>query len=228
MNPMTFHNRTNSDLLMTQLQLALDTISLESVPALLAATLPYIDIVEVGTPMIKRYGIGAVAQVKALAVGKRIVADTKTMDAGAWEAALAFDAGADMMTVLACASDATLRAALDVARARQRQVVADLIGVLDKPTRARQLAALGVDYIGIHTGSDEQAHGANPLADLAALSQTVSTPLVVAGGISTKTIGAVLAYKPAIAIVGSAITQAHDPAQTLKELRDWVLKPLSH
>lgn len=207
---------------MTQLQLALDTIPLESVPALLAVTLPYVDIVEIGTPMIKRYGIGAVAQVKALAAGKRIVADTKTMDAGAWEAALAFDAGADMMTVLACASDATLRTALEVAHAQRRQVVADLIGVLDKPTRAKQLAALGVDYIGIHTGTDDQAHGANPLADLAAIAQAVSTPLVVAGGISAKTIGAILAYNPAIAIVGSAITQASDPAKAMKEMRDWV------
>lgn len=208
---------------MTQLQLALDTLPLESVPTLLAAVLPYVDIVEIGTPMIKRYGIDAVRQVRALALGKRIVADTKTMDAGAWEAALAFDAGADMMTVLACASDATLRAAIDVARARNKHVVADLIGVLDKPARANQLAALGVDYIGIHTGSDDQAHGANPLADLAAIAQAVSTPLVVAGGISAKTIGAVLAYKPAIAIVGSAITQANDPARAMRELRDWVV-----
>jgi len=89
------------------------------------------------------------------------------------------------------------------------------------------LAALGVDYIGIHTGSDDQAHGANPLADLAALSQAISTPLVVAGGISSKTIGAVLAYKPAIAIVGSAVTQASNPAQTMQELRNWVIAPLN-
>ena len=201
------------------IQLALDVIDLEDVPALLEKTLSYVDLVEVGTPMIKRYGIDAVRQARALSPNKRIVADLKTMDAGAWEAALAFDAGADVMTVLACASDATINAALGVARARGRQVVADLIGVLDKPARAVQLAALGVDYIGVHTSTDDQAHGANPLADLAAVAQVVDTPLVVAGGISLHTVGPILAYRPKIVIVGSAVTTAADPGAILRELR---------
>ena len=204
---------------MTQFQIALDTILLEDVPALLAKVLPYVDWVEVGTPMIKRYGIGAVQQVRALAPGKQIVADTKTMDAGAWEAGLAFVAGADVMTVLACASDATIRAALAVGRASGGKVVADLIGVPDKPARAMQLAALGVDYIGVHTGTDEQAQGANPLADLAAVSQAVNTPIAVAGGISPDNIVSIVAYRPAIIIVGSAVTQARNPAAVLERLR---------
>ena len=203
---------------MTLIQLALDTISLDDVPALLGVALPYIDLVEVGTPMIKRYGIDALRQVRALAPGKRIVADTKTMDAGAWEATLAFDAGADIMTVLACASDVTICAALAVGRERDCKVVADLIGVSDKPTRAKQLAALGIDYIGVHTGTDDQAHGANPLMDFAAVSQAVDTPVAVAGGISPATLGPVLAYRPAIVIVGSAVTRAKDPAKVLREL----------
>ena len=212
---------------MTLIQLALDVISLADVPALLSVALPYIDLVEVGTPMIKRYGIDAVRQMRVLAPGKQIVADTKTMDAGAWEAALAFDAGADMMTVLACASDATLRAALSVGRERGCKVVADLIGVADKPTRAKQLADLGVDYIGVHTGTDDQAYGANPLTDLAALSQVVNTPVVVAGGISSVTIKPILAYHPAIVIVGSAVTGAKDPAQVLRELSHLVIGPMT-
>ncbi len=204
------------------IQLALDIIPLADVPALLAQVLPYIELVEVGTPMIKRYGINAVRQVRALAPNTLIVADTKTMDAGAWEATLVFEAGADVMTVLACASDATIRAAVAVGRTKGGKVVTDLIGVPDKPARAVQLAALGVDYIGVHTGTDDQAQGANPLSDLAAVSRVLSTPIVVAGGISPRTIGPILAYRPAIIIVGSAVTVARNPVVVLQELRSVV------
>ena len=200
-------------------QLALDTLTLSDALALAALVRDAIDIVEAGTPLIKRYGLNAVTQLRAASPGKLIVADMKAMDAGALEAAMAFDAGADIMTVLACASDATIAAAITVATARGMQVVADLIGVADKPARARQLAALGVHTIGVHAGVDDQARGADPLTDLAAVRAAVDTPIAVAGGISTRTIAAVRVLGPAIVIVGSAITAAADPRAATRELR---------
>ena len=124
---------------------------------------------------------------------------------------MAFSAGADIVSVLGCASDATIRAAVAVARERGRQVVADLLGVTERHARARELARLGVDYIGVHTGVDEQAGGADPLAALAQVRATVEIPVVVAGGISLDTIEAILALEPAIVVVGSHITGADDP-----------------
>jgi len=194
-----------------RLQVALDLIASEDAVALLRRIGPAVDVVEAGTPLIKREGMAAVARLRAAVPDKLVVADMKTADGGAYEAELAFGAGADLMTVLGCASDETVRATLDVARRRGRQVVADLLGVADKPARARQLAALGVDFLGVHAGTDEQASGASPLADLALLRGTVPTPLVVAGGISLANLAAVLVYAPAIVVVGSAITRAPDP-----------------
>ncbi len=202
-----------------RLQLALDALTFTDALAMATLVRDAVDIVEAGTPLIKRYGIDAVTQLRAAAPGKLIVADMKAMDAGALEAAMAFDAGADLMTVLACASDATIAAAVAAANARGKQIVADLIGVADKPMRARQLAAMGVHMIGVHAGVDDQARGADPLADLAAVQAAVGTPIAVAGGISTRTISAVRALGPAIVIVGSAITAAADPHAAALELR---------
>ncbi len=115
------------------------------------------------------------------------------------------------MTVLGCASDATVGAVMSVAASRGRQVVADLLGVRDIRARAQRLARLGVHYIGIHAGVDEQAGGADPLANLALVRAAVATPLVVAGGISLDRIDAILALGPAIVVVGSHITRAADP-----------------
>jgi 3-hexulose-6-phosphate synthase len=205
---------------MTLLQMALDTISVDDAVRLLPSLLDSIDLVEAGTPMIKRDGIGTVTRLRAAAPGKLIVADMKTMDAGGYEAELAFGAGADIMTVLACASDATIVAAVEVANRLGKQVCSDLIGVTDKPARARELEALGVAYLGVHAGTDEsRASGNGPASDLAMVAAATSLPLCVAGGISPATIGDVLVSKPAIVIVGSAITGAAIPAAVAAELK---------
>jgi 3-hexulose-6-phosphate synthase len=210
---------------MTLLQLALDTISVDDAVRMLPSLLEFVDVVEAGTPMIKREGIGAVARLREAAPGKLIVADMKTMDAGEYEADLAFDAGADLMTVLACASDATIAAAVATADRRGKQVVADLMGVADKPARARELESLGVAYLGIHAGTDESRMGkSGPAADLAAVAVATNLPLCVAGGISPSTIDDVLKSNPAIVVVGSAITGAADPAGVAATLKRAILR----
>jgi 3-hexulose-6-phosphate synthase len=193
------------------LQLAIDTLTPREAVALLERVQPSIDLIEAGTPFIKRFGLDVLDLLRKTAPNKLIVADMKTMDAGAYEAKIAFDAGADIMTVLGCASDETIVGALNEANRRQRRIAVDLIAVPDKLERARQLANMGVHYIGIHTGMDQQALGITPLADLEQIRLAVSTPLVVAGGINANSIHAIAAQGPAVVVVGSHITAAANP-----------------
>lgn len=204
---------------MTLLQVALDMEDRAAALSLARQVAAIVDVIEAGTPLIKHEGIGVVRELRVVAPEKLLVADMKAMDAGGLEATMAFDAGSDLMTVLGCASDATVRAAVAVARQREKQVVADLLNVPDKPARAKQLAALGVDYLGVHTGTDDQALGADPLADLAAIRDAVSVPVIVAGGITVERLPAVLALGPAIVIAGSAIANAPDPVAAATAFR---------
>ena len=204
---------------MTKLQLAIDLVAPDDFERVIVPLLPLIDVVEAGTPLIKGNGMAAVQALRMLAPDHLLVADMKTMDAGALEAEMAFDAGADMMTILAGASDATVAAAADVARQHGKSIVADLIGVPDKPARARQLVDLGVEWLGIHTGTDDQAAGANPLADLQAVGAAVDAGIVVAGGINERTLPSILSSSPAIVIVGSGILGQPDPAAAATALR---------
>jgi len=197
---------------MALLQLALDFMDSAEAVEMLGGVLPAVDLVEAGTPLIKREGISVVMRLREVAADKLLVADLKTTDAGAYEAEMAFNAGADITTVLGCASDRTVRAVVEVANDRGHQVVADLMGVYDKCARARELARIGVHYIGVHTSADEQAHGTDLLSDLALVRAAVATPLVVAGGISLNILDSVLARGPTIIVVGSYITRAADPA----------------
>jgi 3-hexulose-6-phosphate synthase len=202
----------------SKIQLAIDTITPDQAVALIEKVAPYIDIIEAGTPFIKLHGLGVLKRFRQAAPEKLIVADMKAMDAGAYEATIAFDAGADMMTVLGGTTDDTLRGAVQEANKRGLSVVADLIAVPDKVARAKQLADLGVHYVGVHTGLDQQAAGETPLADLQEIRAAVQTPIAVAGGINVNTIRAIASFAPAIIVIGGSITAAADPVATAKAL----------
>ena len=100
---------------MPELQIALDG-EFPAALALLSQVAPFVDIAEVGTPLIFREGVDAVRQFRAAHPQLTLVADLKIMDAGAAEADIAFCAGADCVTVMALASDATISGALRSAR----------------------------------------------------------------------------------------------------------------
>ena len=143
-----------------KLQLALDDLSLEAAIALVARVREHVDIIEAGTPLIYGYGMEAVRALKARFPEKQVLADMKIMDSGAWETEEAMTAGADYVTVLGVSEDATVRNCLETATRYGREVVVDMICVPDLPGRIRQLEALGVQGLAVHTGVDQQPRGA--------------------------------------------------------------------
>ena len=76
-----------------KLQVAIDLLSTADALALLKKVANQVDVIELGTPLIKQEGLSVVTNVKAAYPDKLVFADMKTMDAGESEADLAFDAG---------------------------------------------------------------------------------------------------------------------------------------
>ena len=60
-----------------------------------------VDIIEIGTPLCKAAGLEAIRSIREIVPDKLILADFKSPDVGGLEAKMAFDTGADMMTVMA-------------------------------------------------------------------------------------------------------------------------------
>lgn len=196
-----------------KLQLALDVLPLEAAVALTRAAEEWVDRIELGTPFLLEYGMEAVRRFRAEFPHKELLADTKIMDAGRLEAESAFQAGADLVTVLAVTDLATVRACVEAAEARGRQVVADMICVSDLARRAQALEALGVHGIAVHTGVDQQAQGRTPLLDLEVLRGAVRrAELSAAGGITRNTLSRYCALGADVLIVGGAVASAQDPA----------------
>ena len=80
---------------MTKLQVAVDLLTTADALALTNKVAPFVDIIELGTPLIKSAGIAVISAVKAAHPDKEVFADLKTADAGFLEADLAFAAGAE-------------------------------------------------------------------------------------------------------------------------------------
>ena len=195
-----------------KLQLALDDLSLEAAIALVARVRDHIDILEAGTPLIYGYGMEAVRALKARFPEKQVLADMKIMDSGAWETEEAMAAGADYVTVLGVSEDATVRNCLETAGRYGREVVVDMLCVPDLPGRIRELEALGVRGLAVHTGVDQQAAGRTPLDDLRRMTACAKKAKIsVAGGIRPETVAEYAAYRPEVVIVGGGILHAPDP-----------------
>lgn len=203
-----------------KLQLAIDELTLAEALASLKELHPYIDIVEVGTPFLIDAGREAVRQIKKSYPELEVLCDAKIMDAGAYEAQLAYDAGAEYVTVLGITDSLTIKGCVEQAKKQQRQVMVDLICVQNYAERIPAIEALGVDIIAVHTGADQQHVGRTPLEDLKELKHYAKkVKVAVAGGINSETIADYVALEPNIVIVGSGILKAADPVEAAKRIK---------
>ncbi|MGO3884746.1 MAG: 3-hexulose-6-phosphate synthase [Mycetocola sp.] len=205
-----------------KLQIAMDVLTTEAALELAAAVAEHVDIIELGTPLIKSAGLSAVTAVKAAHPDKVVFADLKTMDAGALEAEIAFAAGADLVTVLGGADDSTIAGAVSAAQQHGKGVVVDLIGVADKAARAREVRELGATFVEFHAGLDEQALPGYSLTGLLEAGESAGVPFSVAGGVGPATIADVQRAGAQVAVAGSAIYSAADPGAAAKELRSLI------
>ncbi|MBG6212549.1 MAG: orotidine 5'-phosphate decarboxylase [Cryobacterium sp.] len=202
-----------------KLQVAMDVLTTEAALALAAQVAPHVDIIELGTPLIKAEGLSAVTAIKAAHPDKIVFADLKTMDAGELEAGIAFAAGADLVTVLGTAGDSTIIGAVAAATKHDKGIVVDLIGVADKVTRAREVIALGAQFVEMHAGLDEQAEPGFSFEKLLSQGETAKVPFSLAGGVSIATIKSVQRAGASVAVAGGAIYGAEDPAAAAAALR---------
>lgn len=204
-----------------QLQAALDLFSLEDALALLRKVGPYVDVVEVGTPLMVAEGARAVSAIKAAWPDVCVFADIKVMDGGSEVPRSVIDAGCDRFSVLAAADDATVAAATDLAHGCGVEVLLDFCAVGDLSARAAELAPLGCDVLCCHVGFDRQATGADPVEELRALSAQTA-PKAVAGGIGLGSLGRALESDASIVICGGSLYNAADPEAVAREMRAMV------
>lgn len=206
---------------MPVLQVALDIMQLNRSIAIAGeAVQGGADWIEAGTPLIKSEGAEAVRTLRREFPDRKIIADTKTMDVGAFEVEIMAKAGADIVTVLGLADDSTIEEAVMAGRKYGAEIMVDMINVPDKVERARQVEALGVAYICLHMGIDTQMRGEEPPIDvLRRIVASVSIPVAVAGGITAENAGEYVEAGASDVIVGGAIIKTGNISEAAADIK---------
>lgn len=206
-----------------KLQVALDYFKIEDALDLMKIIHPYVDIAEIGTPLMVSEGFRAVAKMKTSYPHIDVLADIKLVDGGKPIASAAFDAGADIVTVLGFTNNLTIKGAIDAAHERMgKKICIDTIGVADLAERTKELEALGADYIAVHTAHDLLGRISAPTEALKVIKSSLSAPnckSVISGGITPEAMPEIAAIGPDVVIVGSGLTKAKDPLTVVQALK---------
>jgi 3-hexulose-6-phosphate synthase len=203
-----------------KLQLALDAPDLARELELAGKVAAHVDLIEAGTPLLIREGIRAVRELRRRHRGRPIVADIKVIDAGEPIAELAFAAGANVVTVLGGASDEVIERVVRSARRYDGQVMADSLGVLNIPMRARQLSELGINSLCINRRGFKRAKNREERITLIAeLIEQIDLPVYLAGGIDITELTLLRELPIAGVIVGAGIAEAPSPVEAAKKMR---------
>ena len=207
------------------LQLALDYVSLPSALAMALKVAAHVDVIEIGTPLCKAAGTEAIRAIREVCPDKLVLADFKAPDAGGIEAQMAFEAGADMMTVMAGATSFTIKSALEVARRQEREILVDITGVRDIFARADEWKETGVERVVFHRGWDEQEAAREwSEVDLRSMRELISKgfEVTLAGGITAESLPFFRDLPISVVVVGKAIHQAQNPAASAREIRSTI------
>ncbi len=215
------------------LQLALDTYDLPSALAPLQQAASHIDIIEVGTILCLSEGMGAVRIIRSLFPDKTILADVRIAEAGGIIARMAFEAGADWVSVVSGAAPSTADVVYDVAQQHGGDVQIELS---DGWTwnQAERWREIGIDQAIIHRSRDAEAQGklawgAADLNNIQRLAQ-MGYRVTVAGSVGVDDISLFADIPVYIFIAGRAIRNAADPAQAAAAFQDAILRtyPVGH
>ncbi|MFJ7755287.1 3-hexulose-6-phosphate synthase [Peribacillus muralis] len=197
------------------IQLALDRMNMEEAIAMARTVESSIDWIEVGTSLIKEYGVNSIKEMSAHFPNKKIVADMKTIDNAAYEMDLCFKNGADMATVMGGAPDITIQACLEKASEYKGQIMIDLLNVSD--SRLERLQMYKQAIFCEHVSKDSQENANQSLLNVRSHAGSMRA---AAGGITLSSIPAMIANRLDVMIIGSAITKAKDPADAARRFKE--------
>jgi 3-dehydro-L-gulonate-6-phosphate decarboxylase len=204
------------------LQVAMDYVSLPKALEMAVMVSPEVDIIEIGTPLCKSAGMEAVRAMREICPDKLILADLKTPDVGGLEATMAFDAGADMMTVIGGAALATVEQAYAVARKRGKEMLMELTGVRDIIARATEWRRIGIDRIVYHREWDAQSAGRMWTEDdKRVIRQLINMgyKVTITGGMTMELLPFFADLPVAVLICGRGIREAADPRAAARQMR---------
>jgi bifunctional enzyme Fae/Hps len=203
------------------LQVAMDLVDMGKVAQVLREV-PQNDhiIIEAGTPLIKKFGLSVLGEIRKLRPNAFIIADMKILDTGNLEARMAADATADAVVVSGLAPNSTIEKAVSEARKVGIYSIIDMLNV-SNPVKLIQSLKVKPDIVELHRAIDveETAHA---WGDIPSIKKAAGGKLLVAtaGGIRVDVVKDALKAGADILVVGRAITASKDIEHAADEFLD--------
>ncbi len=193
------------------LQVALDLVDMNKVSSVLSE-LPENDhlIIEAGTPLIKKFGLEIIPEIRKFRPNAFIIADMKILDTGNLEARMAADASADAVVISGLAPTSTLEKAIAEAKKTGIYSVIDMLNVPD-PVKVIKGLKVKPDIVELHRAIDAE-DTAHAWGNIPALRKAAGGRLLVAtaGGIRVDVVKDAVKAGADIIVVGRAITASKD------------------
>jgi bifunctional enzyme Fae/Hps len=203
------------------LQVAMDLVDMGKVAQVLKEV-PQNDhvIIEAGTPLIKKFGLNVIGEIRKLRPNAFIIADMKILDTGNLEARMAADATADAVVVSGLAPTSTIEKAISEARKVGIYSIIDMLNV-QNPAKLIEKLKVKPDIVELHRAIDTE-ETAHAWGDIPAMKKAAGGKLLVAtaGGIRVEVVKDALKAGADILVVGRSITASKDIGHATDEFLD--------
>lgn len=202
-----------------KLQTAIDRVSLSEAEEMVKKFAGKTDIIEIGTSLVKDYGLFSLKKLNELKQDTLLLADLKTCDEGAYEFRQGYEQGFDILTVMGSSSRETLEKCYEVSEAYGKTMLIDLLECSQE--KIAEIADFENAVYCLHTSVDKSGE-TNPLKDIKKFKKAFPNVkrISAAGGITLETCKELSREEIEWVIVGSAITKAEDMEQALKEFKE--------
>lgn len=201
-----------------KLQAAIDRVTLEQAEAYVKAFAGTTDIIEIGTSLVKDYGLLNLKPLNALKGTTRLLADLKTSDEGDYEFKQGYAQGFDFLTAMGAASRATLEKCYAASQAAGKEMMIDLLECDDR--RIAEIADFTDAVYCLHTSIDK-GQTPDPAGEVWRFKTRFPEVrrIAIAGGVGIGALPALREQGTEIVIVGAAITGAPEPIKMLEMFR---------
>lgn len=203
-----------------KLQAAIDRVSLHDAIEIAKRLDGIVDIIELGTSIVKDYGLEALKVENFKLGSSKLLLDLKTIDEGKYEFVKGFETSADILTVMGSSALDTIKQTYNVTQAFNKDILIDLIETNDQ--KIDQMAEYKKAIFGLHHSKDS-VDSYDAVASIEKFSKKHPNikNIAVAGGIDIEQAGKIAKQGIAdIIIVGGKIAGSSDPVKAAKEFME--------
>ena len=206
-----------------KLQVAIDRVTLEKAESLVKAFDGVADIIEIGTSLVKDYGLLKLKELTSKTISSQILGDIKTSDEGAYEFKQGFKQGFNILTVMGSASLETIEKCYEVSEKSNGTMMIDLLECSDE--KIKEISKFKNAIYCIHASIDREKLK-NPGKTIETFKEKFPkiNRIAVAGGITLDSITELNKYNIELVIVGSAITGTDNPIEIAKQFKEVIEK----